>query len=68
MEYALQNGLQHFDFMGLGKPDEPYKVREFKTKFGKNIVNYGRFGRKSNPFLYSIAEMAYNILRLFRKV
>ncbi len=68
IEYALNNNLQHFDFMGLGKPDEPYNVREFKTKFGNNIVNYGRFGRKSNQFLYGVAELGYNILRLIRKV
>lgn len=68
MEYALQNNLKHFDFMGLGKPDEPYQVRDFKTKFGNNIVNFGRFGRKSKPFLYGIAEMGYNILRLLKKI
>jgi len=68
MEYALQNNLQHFDFMGLGKPDEPYQVREFKTKFGKNIVNYGRFGRKSNSLLYLVAELGYNFLRALKKV
>jgi len=68
MEYALHHNLHHFDFMGLGKPDEPYKVREFKTKFGKNIVNYGRFGRKSNTFLYLLAELGYNFLRALKKV
>lgn len=68
IEYALNNNLQHFDFMGLGKPDEPYNVREFKTKFGDNIVNYGRFGRKSNQFLYGLAELGYNILRLIRRI
>ncbi len=68
MDYALQNNLQRFDFMGLGKPDEPYSVRDFKMKFGKNIVNYGRFGKINNKALYLVAELGYNLLRLFKKV
>jgi len=67
IEYALQNNLQHFDFMGLGKPENDYGVRDFKMKFGKNIVNYGRFGRR-NKLLYGIVEIGYNILRTMKKI
>jgi serine/alanine adding enzyme len=41
--YASQNGIHRFDFMGLGKPEIPYGVRDFKLRFGGDVVNYGRY-------------------------
>ena len=41
--YASQHGIQTFDFMGLGKPGIPYGVRDFKLRFGGEVVNYGRY-------------------------
>lgn len=43
IEFATQNGFERFDMMGAGKPDEGYGVREFKAKFGGNLVQHGRF-------------------------
>ena len=40
--YACENGIKQFDFMGLGKPGIPYGVRDFKLRFGGEVVNYGR--------------------------
>jgi lipid II:glycine glycyltransferase (peptidoglycan interpeptide bridge formation enzyme) len=68
IEYALENNLAHFDFMGLGTPLKPYGVRDFKLHFGKNTTNPGRFSKINNRFLYMITEMSYNILRVFNKV
>jgi lipid II:glycine glycyltransferase (peptidoglycan interpeptide bridge formation enzyme) len=68
IDYALKNNLQVFDFMGVGIPDRDYGVREFKAKFGGKLVNYGRFGRINNKFLYAITEIGYNILALMRKI
>jgi serine/alanine adding enzyme len=68
IEYGLDNGIKQLDFMGIGKPRQNYGVREFKMRFSKNIVDYGRFGRRNNRFLYSLAETGYNIMRLFRQV
>lgn len=67
MEYGHKNNLKQFDFMGLGKPDTPYGVREFKLRFGGTQVNYGRFARRNNKVLYAIAEFGYNLLRLSKK-
>lgn len=67
IDYAITNNLQQFDFMGLGKPGDNYGVRDFKMKFGDNLVNYGRFGRR-NKILYGIVEFSYNILRSIKKV
>ncbi len=68
LNMLLNNNLQVFDFMGVGIPDRDYGVREFKAKFGGKLVNYGRFGRINNKFLYAITEIGYNILALMRKI
>jgi len=68
MAYAAENKLKQFDLMGLGKPDEPYGVRDFKLRFGGEVVNYGRFGRRNYTTLYNLAEFGYNLLRHMRKV
>lgn len=68
IDYALKNNLKVFDFMGVGVPDRDYGVREFKSKFGGEMVNYGRFGRINNKFLYAITEIGFNILALMKKI
>ena len=60
MEYASLNGIQMFDFMGAGRPDEDYGVREFKARFGGEMAEYGRFRRIMNPLLYRMGEMVIN--------
>ena len=68
IEYARINGLKCFDFMGVGKPDIPYGVRDFKARFGGELVNYGRLTRINNHILYNIAELGYNVLALLKKI
>lgn len=68
MDYAANNSISNFDFMGLGKPDTPYGVRDFKLRFGGKKVNYGRFARRNYKLLYALAEMGFNLLRQFKKV
>jgi len=65
IEYAISNRIPQFDFMGIGSPGKPYGVREFKTKFGGQSVNFGRFMRISNPYLYRIASNVYSALLYF---
>lgn len=57
IEYAAKNGLKYFNFMGAGRPDEDYGVREFKSKFGGELVEYGRFIRVFNPFLLNLGKI-----------
>ena len=68
MDEGRKMGVQTFDFMGLGKPDVPYGVREFKLRFGGQQVNFGRFARRNNKLLYAVAELGYNVLRKLRRV
>ncbi|WP_106792265.1 peptidoglycan bridge formation glycyltransferase FemA/FemB family protein [Aquimarina sp. Aq78] len=63
MLYACENNIRRFDFMGAGKPEEDYGVREFKSKFGGDLVEHGRFIYVANPFLYSLGKRAVKILK-----
>ena len=63
IEYAKQNSLPLFDFMGAGKPDIPYGVRDFKMEFGGELVEHGRFLCVRKPLLYWIGELGVKILK-----
>jgi len=68
MEAGNVAGCTTFDFMGMGIPGKPYGVRDFKARFGGVWVNHGRWIRINNPFRYKIIELAYNMMRLLKKV
>ena len=57
IEYAKQNNIPLFDFMGAGEPDIPYGVRDFKMEFGGELVEHGRFLCVRKPLLYWIGKM-----------
>lgn len=63
IRYAAQNGYQHFDMMGAGKPDEDYGVRDFKAKFGGQLVEHGRFVYVLNPALYGVGKMGVKVMK-----
>jgi len=43
IDFMVQNGFDYFDFMGAGRPDVPYGVREFKERFGGELVDVVRY-------------------------
>ena len=61
IKYAAENGYRYFDMMGAGKPDEGYGVREFKSKFGGELVEHGRFLYVIKPLLYNLGKKAIEI-------
>ena len=63
IEYAKQNEIPLFDFMGAGEPDIPYGVRDFKMEFGGELVEYGRFLCVRKPLLYWIGKMGVKWLK-----
>ena len=63
IEYAKANGLPLFDFMGAGKPNEPYGVRDFKMEFGGELVEHGRFLCVRKPLLYWIGKLGVRLLK-----
>lgn len=63
MDYANKNNIPRFDFMGAGSPDKDYGVREFKSKFGGEQVEHGRFFKVFNPLLYNVGKTGVKILK-----
>ena len=57
IRHAAEHGCQRFDMMGAGKPKEAYGVRDFKARFGGQLVEYGRFLNIRKPWLYKIGEL-----------
>lgn len=66
IEYAKQNDIPMFDFMGAGVPDQPYGVRDFKMEFGGEVVEYGRYLCVRKPLLYKIGKWGVKILKEVR--
>jgi serine/alanine adding enzyme len=63
MEYSCKNNIPLFDFMGAGQPGEQYGVRDFKARFGGEMVEYGRFIKISKPFLYKIGKSGLKLMK-----
>ena len=63
IEYAKENHIPLFDFMGAGKPDEPYGVRDFKMEFGGEVVEHGRFLCIRKSMLYAIGKLGVKWLK-----
>jgi lipid II:glycine glycyltransferase (peptidoglycan interpeptide bridge formation enzyme) len=68
IDYAIENHIPAFDFMGIGSPDVPYGVRDFKTRFGGKTVNYGRYLRINNKYIYTVAKTGFIILSFFNQL
>lgn len=61
VEYAEKNKVSKIDLMGAGRVDKPSSVRDFKSKFGGELVENGRFIYKCNPFLYALGSFYLKI-------
>lgn len=66
IKYAMEHGCARFDMMGAGAPTESYGVRDFKAKFGGNLVENGRFCYVCNPLLYQIGKYGVKMLKKFK--
>ena len=65
LKFGSQGGFHLFDFGGGGKPDEEYGVRDFKAKFGGELVNFGRNVKIHSPFRYQLSLLGYKVMRKF---
>ncbi|MBP5693787.1 MAG: peptidoglycan bridge formation glycyltransferase FemA/FemB family protein [Bacteroidales bacterium] len=61
--FSGQANCTRFDMMGAGSPDQNYGVREFKAKFGGNMVEHGRFCHVFNPLLYEVGKLGVRIMK-----
>lgn len=63
--WSKKNGYNVFDFGGAGKPNIPYGVRDYKLKFGGQLVNYGRYLKVHKPLFMKIGKLG---LKIYQKV
>lgn len=63
IKYGIDKGLKYFDFLGAGRPDQSYGVREFKAKFGGELVNYGRYKLVLHKPLYMLGTFGVQLLK-----
>ena len=64
IEYAFENGYASLDMMGAGKPnDGGYGVRDFKLKFGGDLLEYGRSIFICNFYLYNLGKFVVNLIK-----
>lgn len=61
LRYASENKIQKFNFMGAGKPEAPYGVRDFKLTFGGSLVETPRYIIPHKPLLYSTGKFLMNL-------
>jgi serine/alanine adding enzyme len=58
--------LSHFDFLGAGKPDADYGVREFKARFGGQEKNLGRYEKIYRPVYMQLGKFGLKLLSKFK--
>lgn len=63
IRYAAENGMPRFDMMGAGTPKETYGVRDFKARFGGELVEHGRYKCICKPLLYKCGELGVKLLK-----
>jgi len=65
--WGSENGFHTFDFLGAGKPNEEYGVRDFKKQFGGHLVNFGRYKKIHSPIKFWLAEKGFEIWRKLKQ-
>lgn len=65
--WGIKNNYRLFDFGGAGHPQKPYGVREYKLKFGGELINPGRYQIIHRPFLYHVSKAGFYFWQLFKK-
>jgi len=63
LEWSAQNRYRTYDFGGAGKLEEEYGVRDFKAKFGGELVCYGRNTCAHAPALLWLSKQGYRLAR-----
>jgi serine/alanine adding enzyme len=64
LKWGSNNGYRVYDFGGAGRSYEEYGVRDFKAKFGGELVSYGRNTIVHSPRNLALSKVAYQVYRL----
>jgi serine/alanine adding enzyme len=63
LQWGVQHGYRCFDWGGAGVPNKPYGPREFKSKYGGQLVNYGRATSVHRPLTLALSRAGYELYR-----
>ncbi len=63
LKWGIKNNYEVFDFGGAGKPNVPYGVRDYKLKFGGELVNFGRFEIIHKPSVFKSGKIGLHIYK-----
>ena len=66
IQYAAKHSIPMFDMMGAGVPNKPNGIRDFKSRFGGKLVEYGRFLSIIHPILYKSGVIGLKLIRHFK--
>lgn len=67
IDFGIQNKLKVVDFMGAGKPNVKYGVRDYKMRFGGTLVEDGRFINIYKPMLFKLGIFGLKVLSRLKK-
>lgn len=65
LKWGIRNNYSIFDFGGAGNPNKPYGPREFKRRFGGELVNYGWHTRQYSKTKNKVAEIGFKVYQKF---
>lgn len=68
LEWGSRNGYRIYDFGGAGRSDEEYGVRDFKAKFGGELVSYGRNAHVHSALRLALSKAGYGAYRTLLRV
>lgn len=63
LKWGAENGYRVYDFGGAGRPEQAYRVRDFKAKFGGRLVCFGRNRYVHAPWSLQLSTVGYQLLR-----
>jgi lipid II:glycine glycyltransferase (peptidoglycan interpeptide bridge formation enzyme) len=63
LQCSVDDNCAKFDMMGAGSPNVKYGVRDFKAKFGGQLVEHGRYLCVLNKLSYSLGKLGVKLLK-----
>lgn len=63
LQCSVDDNCAKFDMMGAGSPNVKYGVRDFKAKFGGDLVEHGRYLCVLNKLSYSLGKLGVKLLK-----
>ena len=67
LKWGNENGYEVFDFGGAGEPGKEYGVRDFKAKFGGELVSFGNYMKVHQPAKYATLQSLLKVHKSLKK-